>query len=560
MEPNQILFHKNTRLVEILTSGQIEFNDLYSEIREWESELDNLDTPAVIEGAGNITLPDGSKTTKCMILINNWHLSANHNIAVVGGYVTALDEERKPRHPIIGEARSKIQLLHEVNKIDDFRPTEAQIQYALKSAEVFSDDWEIDTDEKVIKRKKDASQSKHSVFALYWYLKNQWLRDPNLTKFHFPLKGLPFSPGKQKDYDLFPTWKINDEDLAFLTGGRLKDKDGKTLVKQSVEKPKKEAVPETYKVDEEELKFKVTIGIVTATESETKAVLTQIDTAYTVHGGHSTYYTVGIIPALGGEEHTVAVLEGGMGNLSSGVRSTQMIHDFPNLSEVFMVGIAGAIPRPDKVDKHVRLGDVVISDEKGVVKYDFIKLSAGGKQSRWDPRAPSQKLLNASRHVASKTSQQSEKKWLENYEMGVKAGGSKRPPSTKDVLYDSSQPPAIINHPKDPDRKPGEPKIHFGTIASGDTLVADPQFRDQLRDELNVIAVEMEGAGIAEATQATNTGYLVVRGTTDYCDGNKNNAEKGADVWKGYAALIAASFMKAVLENIHAIPIVIPKE
>ena len=38
-----------------------------------------------------------------------------------------------------------------------------------------------------------------------------------------------------------------------------------------------------------------------------------------------------------------------------------------------MVGIAGGIPYPEKPSEHVRLGDIVVSDQRGVIQYDFDK-------------------------------------------------------------------------------------------------------------------------------------------------------------------------------------------
>jgi len=38
-----------------------------------------------------------------------------------------------------------------------------------------------------------------------------------------------------------------------------------------------------------------------------------------------------------------------------------------------MCGIAGGIPSPERPSEHVRLGDVVVSSQKGVVQYDFVK-------------------------------------------------------------------------------------------------------------------------------------------------------------------------------------------
>jgi hypothetical protein len=38
-----------------------------------------------------------------------------------------------------------------------------------------------------------------------------------------------------------------------------------------------------------------------------------------------------------------------------------------------MVGIAGRVPLPEKPNERVRLGDIVVSNKKGVIQYDFTK-------------------------------------------------------------------------------------------------------------------------------------------------------------------------------------------
>jgi tetratricopeptide (TPR) repeat protein len=72
-------------------------------------------------------------------------------------------------------------------------------------------------------------------------------------------------------------------------------------------------------------------------------------------------------------------------------------------------------------------------------------------------------------------------------------------------------------------------------------LLKDPEKRDELLARFGVRAVEMEGAGIADAAWDGEVGYLVVRGICDYCD-----EIKGYD-WQEYAAIIAAAYARAVL-------------
>jgi hypothetical protein len=85
--------------------------------------------------------------------------------------------------------------------------------------------------------------------------------------------------------------------------------------------------------------------------------------------------------------------------------------------------------------------------------------------------------------------------------------------------------------------------VFIGTIACANRLLKNPLHRDQVRDDFDVRAVDMEGFGIAEATWSQNVGFLVIRAICDYCDSNKG------DAWQGYAAVMAAAYARAVLEE-----------
>ncbi|KAK6515995.1 hypothetical protein TWF281_004585 [Arthrobotrys megalospora] len=82
-----------------------------------------------------------------------------------------------------------------------------------------------------------------------------------------------------------------------------------------------------------------------------------------------------------------------------------------------------------------------------------------------------------------------------------------------------------------------KPAIHFGLIGSGDTVMKCGELRDKIAAREDIIAFEMEGAGVWG-----NFPCLVIKGVCDYADSHKS---KG---WQNYAAATAASCMKAFLE------------
>jgi hypothetical protein len=62
-----------------------------------------------------------------------------------------------------------------------------------------------------------------------------------------------------------------------------------------------------------------------------------------------------------------------------------------------MVGIAGGVPHPNAPDKHVRLGDVVVSNEQGVFQWDSVKRTPEGDEHRDASPSPSASLFGRSR-------------------------------------------------------------------------------------------------------------------------------------------------------------------
>ncbi|KAK2786457.1 hypothetical protein FQN53_006613 [Emmonsiellopsis sp. PD_33] len=83
-----------------------------------------------------------------------------------------------------------------------------------------------------------------------------------------------------------------------------------------------------------------------------------------------------------------------------------------------------------------------------------------------------------------------------------------------------------------------KPEIHFGIIASGDTVMKSGEDRDDIAFSNGVIAFEMEGAGVWERFPST----LVIKGVCDYADSHKSTK------WQRYAAATAAAVTKCFLK------------
>ncbi|GCE27581.1 hypothetical protein KDA_30650 [Dictyobacter alpinus] len=292
------------------------------------------------------------------------------------------------------------------------------------------------------------------------------------------------------------------------------------------------------------------LAIVTALPKEFAAVEVMLNQPFDIAiPNDPVRYTVGMI----GPHPVVATLLPKMGNNLATAVSSNLLRSFPKVSDILMVGIAGGVPDPGHPEKHVKLGDIVLSTDAGVIQFDlgkFERIAQGKKplQKRFTMRAsdppPSARLQQAIRLLEARRIR-NERPWEQYIALTTTLENATRPSDTTDRLYDSHEPNKLIPHPVDTMRISGQPKLHYGVIGSSNMLLKEPQLRDRLRDEYNVRAIEMEGSGIAAATwMSSSTGYLLIRGICDYSDSHKN------DRWQGYAAAVAAAYAKALIESI----------
>lgn len=295
-------------------------------------------------------------------------------------------------------------------------------------------------------------------------------------------------------------------------------------------------------------RLRPTIGILTALPKEykaMKALLTQTQKSFVEGARTDHHYQLGEVPAHGGSLHVVLAMLPSIGETLAAARTVHLLEHFPNVREIIMVGIAAGAPFPEKVDEHVRLGDIVVSNEYGVVQYDFVKRTPETTIYRPFPQRPSAYLLEAAKYLEADYLP-GEELWLAFIEQALQRLHLERPDEATDVLHATEQPEIIVPHPADAKRRQGEPRVFFGPIASANTLLKDPVLRDALRDRFGVKAFEMEAAGVADATWTPKAGYLSIRGMCDYGDSYKN------DEWQEYAAVVAAAYTRALLESLSA--------
>ena len=92
-------------------------------------------------------------------------------------------------------------------------------------------------------------------------------------------------------------------------------------------------------------------------------------------------------------------------------------------------------------------------------------------------------------------------------------------------------------------RKTRDMRVHYGLIASGNQVIEDAAFRDEINRRLGgkVLCFEMEAAGLMNDFPC-----IVIRGICDYADSHKNKH------WQEHAAAVAAAFAKELLSVVPA--------
>jgi nucleoside phosphorylase len=274
-----------------------------------------------------------------------------------------------------------------------------------------------------------------------------------------------------------------------------------------------------------------------------------------IAAGDNNAYELGV---MAGHKVVIAVLpQGEYGATTAATVATDMLRSFPNVKVGLMVGVGGGAPT---INNDIRLGDVVVSSPKdgkgGVYQYDYGKRIQGqsfkpnGHLNQPPAAVLTAMALLASRHErkGNQIGKTVDDILEENSRLKKKYG---RP--ELDSLYASNfihphgddrqgcEESCETNPPNVIDRRLREedednPAVHFGTIASGNSLLKEAVMRDYLASE-GILCFEMEAAGLANRFPC-----LVVRGICDYSDSHKNKR------WQGYAAMTAAAYTKDLLK------------
>ncbi|KAL4734587.1 hypothetical protein BDV11DRAFT_197964 [Aspergillus similis] len=293
-----------------------------------------------------------------------------------------------------------------------------------------------------------------------------------------------------------------------------------------------------------------------------------------------------------GKFNAVLLLLPSMGKVSAATTSANLRSSYPRLSLVLITGICGGVPFPNSGEE-ILLGDVVIS--RHIVQYDLGRRYPEGFETKDTVedrfgRAPPniRHLLTMLQTVHAR---ERAEELAANYLLDIQQIAARKPRgiryeypgASQDVVFDSSyQHKRRLSHSlslkslkkkmrgdtdshslpceeagcdfknvkargriqqKQALEKQGQtkeaqaPSIFVGTIGSADTVMKSGEERDRIASLHNLIAFEMEGAGLW-----ADIPCIIVKAVCDYADSHKNKR------WQNFAAATAASATKALLD------------
>ncbi|KAH6997405.1 hypothetical protein EDB80DRAFT_652516 [Ilyonectria destructans] len=257
-------------------------------------------------------------------------------------------------------------------------------------------------------------------------------------------------------------------------------------------------------------------------------------------------YSTGLI----GPHNIVLAHMPDMGKANAAAVAANCRTSFHNIKLALVVGICGATPRADGED--IVLGDVIISE--GVIQYDlgrqfperFVrKNTLGGSSSEIRSLLAKLKGVRGRMKLSNKMTssldtlqgQPALKAQYPGVEYDRLFEAAYRHLSDGKLCEDCGCSGTLVSRPRLAQTIPPQPVVHFGLIASGDTVMKSGLSRDRIAQQEGAIGFEMEGAGVWNTFPC-----VIIKGACDYADSHKMKA------WQRYAAATAAACSAAFLE------------
>lgn len=221
-------------------------------------------------------------------------------------------------------------------------------------------------------------------------------------------------------------------------------------------------------------KFKdIRIGVMMALAEEYKLFCRYFE-GLVIEKYHVNDLTVDIFQSERDGKRIGVVCVNRMGNIPAAIAATRMFQLF-DLHVIINIGLAAGTNRGTQ-----NLGDIVVAEK--IRYYESGKIQVGAK-------VPAPEYAIVGSHFVDQLATADYASWR----LGASVGGKPR-------------------------------NVFFGTIASGEKVVADQAFVDALlSQDRKIMGIEMESYGIAAAAFARQEKLVLIRGITDFGDGAKND-------------------------------------
>lgn len=233
------------------------------------------------------------------------------------------------------------------------------------------------------------------------------------------------------------------------------------------------------------------IAIIGAMDCEIEKIKDKIENITSVDYGKLKIFTGKILA------HDIILAKSGVGKVNAAI-NTQYIIDRFHPDYIINTGIAGGIA------PELEVGDIVIASE--LVQHDFDVTALGYAKG----------YLCTGVDKDKPTTFYSDEKLIKAFETAV------------GQVHTLS-------------------KIHKGLIATGDTFVSNAEMKKEIRAVFNAMAVEMEGAAIAQCAYTNNIPFMIVRAISDLAD---CSAPKSLDEVETQMAELSASTIGILLNSL----------
>ncbi|EXA29857.1 hypothetical protein FOVG_18692 [Fusarium oxysporum f. sp. pisi HDV247] len=275
------------------------------------------------------------------------------------------------------------------------------------------------------------------------------------------------------------------------------------------------------------------------------------DTPLDKEPGDPNAYSTGVIC----RHNVVLSYMPGMGIANAAAVASNCGKSFTGIKLALVVGVCGVVPFKLNKDEMV-LGDVIVSD--GIVQYDFgrqLPDHFAHKGTLLDSLGrPNQEIRGVLTKLRSLQHRRQLNAKIAEYLEVLREDPELRaeyPGITQDRLFEASYRHAedqksceqlgcngelVLRRRLETAGVRPTPAVHFGLIASGNSVMKSGEDRDRIAAQEGVIAFEMEGAGVWDSFPC-----IVIKGACDYADSHKNKD------WQRYAAATAAACAKALL-------------